>query len=410
MRWAVLAVGLVAGVLLLGGGSGRGPSGPRLCLDVLDVGQGDALLVHLPGGERWLIDGGGDPSGRVDVGQRRLLPALRRQGVERLARVFATHGDLDHTGGLMAVLEELEVGELWLPRRSGISLGLRRLLSEAERRGVPVRSVEAGDRLVAPAPVDVVALHPLDGWVDALSLDAHENNGSIVLYLAMGGVGILLPGDVEGPTEDYLARRGLPRAAVLKVPHHGSRTSSTPALLAQVDPLVAVTGAGRENRFGFPHASVSARYLRRGVPFYWTGRHGALRTCTDGWTLDVEHDPLGTGWRALRSWDAEQLRAWRDARPPVAAPLPPPPPIATQAGGGLGSVQRRVRPHRPRRAVRRGAGRRARPAKDGATSAAGARAAAPKPTPEPTPPVLLDDRTWERRRKTRRRPKPPWKR
>lgn len=399
---------VLAGSLLLGGEAVEPPSTPRLCLDVLDVGQGDALLLHLPGGERWLVDGGGDPSGRVDVGQRRLLPALRRQGVERLARVFATHGDLDHTGGLLAVLQELEVGELWLPRLTGISLGLRRVLSEAERRGVRVRSVEAGHPLTAPAPADAALLHPLPGWVEALSLDAHENNGSIVLHLALGQVGMLLTGDVEAPAEEHLARLGLPRTALMKVPHHGSNSSSTGVLLAEVDPLVALAGAGRENRFGFPHASVAARYLRRGAPFYWTGRHGALRACTDGWTLDVEHDPLGRGWRPLSSWSAGELREWRDrgvaepSRPgaAVAGPSagrhrPVPDASASRLEGAPRRSAASQRPHRPRRSRTR---KRVR------------EAAAPKPTPEPTPAVLLDDRTWERRRKTRRRPKPPWKR
>jgi competence protein ComEC len=378
---------LAAAAMLVGGGGERDAAAPRLCLEVLDVGQGDALLLSLPGGERWLVDGGGDPAGRVDVGQRLLLPALRRRGVEGLERVFATHGDLDHTGGRSAVLGELEVGELWLPRRSGASRSLQRLISDAERRGIPVRSVEGGDPLRSAAPARAVVLHPSRGWVDALNLDADENNGSIVLHVALGDVGMLLTGDVEGPAEELLVARGLPRAAVLKVPHHGSRSSSSASLLAAVDPLVALTGAGRENRFGFPHASVSARYLLRGVPFLWTGRHGALRACTDGWGLDVEGAPRGGRWRRIRSWDAADVRAWAERS--GGAPVP--------------AVARPPQPHEPRRTSRS----HRRPPKPRVRARS---ARPPKPTPEPTPPVLLDDRTWEKHRRKRHRPRPPWKR
>jgi beta-lactamase superfamily II metal-dependent hydrolase len=388
LRAGLVLMGLLSGlVAILSGGRGEAAA-PRLCLEVLDVGQGDALLLTLPGGRRWLVDGGGDPSGRVDVGQLRLLPALRRRGIDRLDRVFATHGDLDHTGGLHAVLDELEVGELWVPRRSGGSSGLRRLTSSAARLGTPVLSVADGDALVESAPTTARLLHPRPGWVDALSLDAHENNGSIVLLVGLGQVQMLLTGDVEAPAEDLLVQQGLPRAAILKVPHHGSRSSSTEGLLAAVDPLVAVAGAGRENHFGFPHASVSARYLRRGVPLLWTGRHGALRTCTDGWTVVVENAPDGRGWEPLRSWSPSEVSAWVERaqaeRPPVRRP------VVTK------EVKRSSRPKRKRRTRRRSRSRR--------------KAAAPTPSPEPTPTVLLDDRAWERRRKARRKPKPPWKR
>ena len=249
-------IGLLVGGLLaslwLGGGTSTGRPAVRLCLEVLDVGQGDALLLDLPGGERWLVDGGGDPSGRVDVGQRRLLPALRHRGVERIQRVFATHGDLDHVGGLSAVLQELEVDELWLPRRAGLGHGLRRLLSEAERRGVPVRSVEDGDALRAPAPLDATLLHPRPGWVEALGLDADENNGSIVLRLRLGDVAMLLTGDIEAPAEEHLLQQGLARTAVMKVPHHGSRSSSTAPLVEAADPRWLSPAPGARTGSAFP--------------------------------------------------------------------------------------------------------------------------------------------------------------
>ena len=117
---------------------------PLLCLNVLDVGQGDALLVDLPGGEHWLVDGGGG-SGLPDVGLRRVLPWLRREGVERLERVVLTHGHADHLDGLIPVLERLPVGELWLPSRHGISERVRVLMDLAAARGTTVHAAGDGD-------------------------------------------------------------------------------------------------------------------------------------------------------------------------------------------------------------------------------------------------------------------------
>ena len=288
LRAGLVLMGLLSGlVAILSGGRGEAAA-PRLCLEVLDVGQGDALLLTLPGGRRWLVDGGGDPSGRVDVGQLRLLPALRRRGIDRLDRVFATHGDLDHTGGLHAVLDELEVGELWVPRRSGGSSGLRRLTSSAARLGTPVLSVADGDALVESAPTTARLLHPRPGWVDALSLDAHENNGSIVLLVGLGQVQMLLTGDVEEETDDALLAWGARlRSRILKVAHHGSPTSSTVRFVEQVGPEIAVVQVGVGNKFRHPSAEVMGRYGERDIQILRADFRGAVMMRTDGEGLEV---------------------------------------------------------------------------------------------------------------------------
>jgi len=359
-----------------------------MCLTVLDVGQGDALLLELPGGVTWLVDGGG---GGGEVGRYRLLPALRRRGIDRLDAVVATHGDADHAEGLLDVVEQLQVGELWVPERAGSPRLLRRLIRQAERRGVRVREAAAGETPAAAAPAELALLHPWPGWT---AEPEGENDRSVVLRAALGRVSFLLAGDIEAAGEQRLTLAGRAlRSTVLKVPHHGSRTSSGPSLLDRVDPLVGVAGVGVDNRFGFPHASVSRRYLQRGAPLYWTGRHGPLRACTDGWSLRVERSPKEGRWELLREWDPEAIDAWWRR---AGAATPEPPRCAAAKSGWRkpprSRKRRRASPPEPARRARASAP----PERESARLD-------PTPAPEPPPPVLLDDREWERRRRRRGR-------
>jgi hypothetical protein len=186
-------------------------------------------------------------------------------------------------------------------------------------------------------------------------------------------------------------------SAVLKVPHHGSRTSSTPALLDRVRPLVALTGAGRDNRYGFPHASVSARYAGADVPLYWTGRHGALRACTDGWSIHVEQAGEAMRWRPLRSWGVDEVAAWSA----MSVEAPALEPVAPRCA--VGERPRRKRSGKRKRAKRKRSRKEAPSTADPVPAKAEAAV-------EPPPASLAPDRAWERDRKRRGRLKAPWKR
>ncbi|MBN95853.1 MAG: hypothetical protein CL928_17570 [Deltaproteobacteria bacterium] len=287
--------------------------GYEACLTVLDVGQGDSQLLSLPGGEHWLIDGGGLPGGGYDVGAGRVLPALRRQGVDHLERVLVSHADGDHFEGLFSVIKQVSVGALWVPSRRRLPRRMMSLLESAESRGIRVFAADQGDPFgPVTAPIRTTLLQPWPGWEDGLaSHHRSENNRSLVLRVQLGAVSFLLTGDIEELAESQLVALGrVRRSTVLKVPHHGSRTSSTPSFVAAVDPLVAVAGIGRENRFGFPHASVSSTYLARGSSLYWTGRHGSVRACTDGYGLTVEQEAGAGQWSELRSWSPAEVLRW----------------------------------------------------------------------------------------------------
>jgi competence protein ComEC len=264
---------LVAALLLYGGRVAARRLSSSVEIVFCDIGQGDAAVLFLPRGHVVVIDGGGSMDPAWDPGRELLAPLLRRRGVTRIDLVVLSHPHPDHANGLAALVEEFEVGELWTNGAETQQPGTVRLLAAAARRAVPVgrpRRLElAGVRLEPHGP------RAFDGRI-ALDEALSENDNSIVLELAFGGRRVLFPGDAEREAEARLVAAGLPRVDVLKVPHHGSRTSSTEALLAATRPAIAVASLGVRNRFHFPHPDVVARYEAAHVPLYRTDRDGAV--------------------------------------------------------------------------------------------------------------------------------------
>lgn len=269
---AALVALLVLRALLPGRASG-------IEVELLDVGQGDAAIVQLPGAHVTLLVDGGGSAGSFDPGERVLVPTLRRRGIRSLDAMVLSHAQLDHYGGLAAVARALPVGELWWngrPGRGARFAGLMGLLSE---RGVRLRVLRAGEEPLAGARAGSVrVVHP-DSAPGRLS----DNDASLVLQLTYGASRVLLTGDVEAAAEaSLLAAHTPPAATVLKVPHHGSRTSSTRELVAAVRPGLAVASLGAHNRFGFPAPEVRRRYRRLGAAWRDTGADGAVHVVSDG--------------------------------------------------------------------------------------------------------------------------------
>jgi competence protein ComEC len=251
---------------------------------VLDVGQGDAILVDLPDGSAMLVDGGGMVGSPVDLGARVIQPVLRARRRRRLDAMVLSHPHPDHFSGLATTLPRIEVGELW-DSGQGEDLGAgplyASLLAAARARHLPIRRPR--DLCGAPrraGGVTIEVLAPCPGVVP----DASANDSSLVLRLTYGARSALLVGDAEHEEERALLL-GPPaslRADLLKVGHHGSRTSSSPAFLAAVRPALAAISAGVRNRFGHPHPHTLAALAAQAIPVARTDRGGEIVWETDG--------------------------------------------------------------------------------------------------------------------------------
>jgi competence protein ComEC len=287
MRWSLLGVAAATGIWIVAGPAGSRPAGDgRLHVTFIDVGQGDAALVRLPRGSSLLIDAGGlTGSATFDVGERVVAPVLRHYGVRRLSTLALTHGDADHVGGAASVLREFRPWDVW----DGVPVPplepMQRLRSQAMEAGTRWTSVQRNDTAMLD-DVQVSVRHPpLPEW----ERQDVRNDDSVVLELRWRDVSFVFTGDIGREGEAEIAHLFEPALLrVLKVPHHGSTTSSSDQLLRALAPDVAVVSVGRGNNFGHPSPVVLRRYQAEGAAIFRTDQDGAVTVDTDGSSLDVE--------------------------------------------------------------------------------------------------------------------------
>jgi beta-lactamase superfamily II metal-dependent hydrolase len=255
----------------------------RLEAVFLDVEQGDSVFLRLPDGGTMLVDAG-MRSRRLDFGERVVVPYLRHHNVKRLDVVVASHPHADHIGGLVHMLEQVEVGHYVDSGQLYDTWTARRIPELLLQRGVVYYRVAAGDCLAGLGGVGGFVLHPTEAFVtDQGQSPQGLNNGSVVLQLSYGGRRILFTGDVEAETEPALQGWGQRlRADVLKAAHHGSRTSSAPLSLDAVHPGVAIISVGAFNKFGHPEAEVLQRLQQQGTRIYCTDHCGAISVAIEG--------------------------------------------------------------------------------------------------------------------------------
>jgi competence protein ComEC len=266
----------------------------RLELTALDVGQGDALFLAFPAGQTMLVDGGGQFGAAraggfrtgLDLGEQVVSPYLWSRGLQHLDVVALSHAHQDHLEGLFAVLDNFTVRELWLGRVAR-GAAFDALVAKARAHGVRVVWRHAGDEFHF-APVRGRVLWPEATAAAAPAASAGSNNDSLVMRLQFGAHALLLPGDIEAGAERALFARGEPLSAdVLKIAHHGSRTSTTGDFLLSVLPQVAVISLGENNPFGHPHAEVLAALRATGTRLLRTDLGGAVTLQSDGKELRV---------------------------------------------------------------------------------------------------------------------------
>jgi competence protein ComEC len=257
----------------------------RLRVTFVDVGQGDSALLSLPNGSTLLVDAGGlGGASTFDIGDRVVAPVLRHAGVGRLDSIVVTHGDLDHAGGALAVLREFRPRDVWEGIPVPPLLLMHDLRNAAHATGAHWINVQTGD-LVSIGEVDIAVRHPRPPDWERQDV---RNDDSVVLEILWRDVSIVLSGDIGRDVEREIAPLFAASALrILKVPHHGSLTSSSKEFVRALAPRVAIFSVGRSNNFGHPAPEVMDRYRESGAQIFRTDQDGAVTIDTDGHMLDV---------------------------------------------------------------------------------------------------------------------------
>jgi competence protein ComEC len=246
----------------------------ELRVDFLDVGQGDSALVTMPDGTTLLVDGGGRPSfpaandSARRIGEAVVSEYLWWRGLSEIDYVIGTHGDADHIDGLTDVFKNFSVKAALIGRQT-------RLDTRAH-----METIQAGDVMQFGEANVSVLWPPAEGG-------GSDNNNSVVLRITLGKHVILLTGDIEKAAERALVQQDL-KADVVKVPHHGSKTSSTDSFVLATKPTFAIISVGRNSMFGHPHEEVVQRWQSNGATVLTTGNHGTITVTTDGKELRLK--------------------------------------------------------------------------------------------------------------------------
>jgi len=259
-------------------------------MDAIDVGQGDSLFLAFPDGKMLLVDSGGIAQfnkrhkSNLDIGEGVVSTYLWTRSIKRLDAVAISHAHDDHVGGLRAELANFQPRELWIGATCDCE-DWNQIRRMAREFGVTVKPLRQGNGFVfGGAQIDVLA--PLPGYAAA---DTPKNNDSLVLRVGWRNISFLLTGDMEKQVEYELIANGfVSHADVLKVGHHGSKTSSTPMFLDAVHPALAVISDGYENSYGHPHKNTLAALEERHIPALRTDQLGLIRIWTDGYRLRCE--------------------------------------------------------------------------------------------------------------------------
>ncbi|HHT36747.1 MAG TPA: MBL fold metallo-hydrolase [Firmicutes bacterium] len=264
-------------------------------VDFLDVGQGDCILIRSHAGGLLLIDAGVQAMGTSVV-----VPYLQAEGIEEIDAVVMTHPHADHIGGLVPVLEQIPVKRIYSNYQVHTTQLYERLLLLIESLDIPFLLAEPGVKIEIPGIDSIQVLHP------SQPLGSDLNNNSIVVRMDVDGVGFLFTGDIEKTAEAQLLKEQADLTAdIIKVPHHGSNTSSHQEFIDAVGPKIAVIQVKEGNSYDHPDAVVVQRYQAAGAEVYRTDYHGTITVNVSNGRVSVE---TGTIRINLTTASAEQLQ------------------------------------------------------------------------------------------------------
>ncbi|MDN6196216.1 MAG: MBL fold metallo-hydrolase [Atopostipes suicloacalis] len=248
----------------------------KLKVHYLDVGQGDATFIQLPEGETVLIDGAKRANGQI------VLDYLEDLKIEKIDYLLATHPHEDHIGGLVEVVENFEIGEIYLPDKQHTTIVFEDLLLAIKEKGYSIKKAEAGKTLFEEEGLMMNIIAP-----DAIT-GSNLNNYSIANQLVYGETTFLFTGDAEKKSEEKMVESHHPlEADVLKVGHHGGDTSSIDSFLAEVRPDYAVISVGEGNQYGHPHPKVLERLRKYDAEIYRIDQEGTIIVTSDGQNISI---------------------------------------------------------------------------------------------------------------------------
>lgn len=242
-----------------------------LSIEFIDVDQGDSSLVRYRN-KNYLIDTGGNVFKNFDIGRNIVIPYLEKTGVKKLDGVFISHFDADHCKSLVDIMDEIEISKIYIGYEREENNYYRDITSKAKILGIPVKLISRGDRLLVSDDFYIDVVYPEKDIDNKLS----DNDLSLVLELNYHGVKTLFTGDIEALAENYLVASRIGPSQFLKVPHHGSKTSSSLDLIRAVEAENAFIQVGRDNSFSHPNEEVLGRYKAEGVEIYRTDELGLI--------------------------------------------------------------------------------------------------------------------------------------
>ncbi|MGN1270149.1 MAG: DNA internalization-related competence protein ComEC/Rec2 [Clostridia bacterium] len=231
----------------------------KLTIHFIDVGQGDSTLIITPSNKTILIDGGGSETGNFNVGEKTLLPYLLDKGILKINYMLFTHFDTDHCQGLFTILENIKVDNVIISKQGENSQNFEEFLKLITLKNTKVIIVKAGDKIKIDKLCELNILFPTSKLISNNTL----NNNSIVAKFCYQNFSILLTGDIEQIAEQEIVKKynntNILKSTVLKVAHHGSKTSSTQDFVNLVAPKIALIGVGEKNTFGHPSQEILER-------------------------------------------------------------------------------------------------------------------------------------------------------